>query len=97
MAAAGKTIIFISHKLDEVLAIADRITVLRDGQFVAGDIGLDQHLFTERPVVGEEFGGRAVRARSCGRVDPDRGVRDGRRRVGGDLILGEQLALRRLA
>ena len=30
--ADGKSIIFISHKLDEVLAIADRITVLRRGR-----------------------------------------------------------------
>jgi simple sugar transport system ATP-binding protein len=30
----GKSIIFITHKLKEVLAIADRITVLRDGRVV---------------------------------------------------------------
>jgi general nucleoside transport system ATP-binding protein len=30
----GKTIVFITHKLDEVLAIADRITVLRRGEVV---------------------------------------------------------------
>ncbi|MCB0172147.1 MAG: ABC transporter ATP-binding protein [Anaerolineae bacterium] len=32
MTATGHTIIFISHKLDEVVAIADRVTVLRRGR-----------------------------------------------------------------
>ena len=34
MAAAGNALIFISHKLHEVLAISDRVTVLRDGRVV---------------------------------------------------------------
>jgi simple sugar transport system ATP-binding protein len=34
LVASGKTIIFISHKLDEVLEISDYVTVLRDGSVV---------------------------------------------------------------
>lgn len=35
MADEGRTIIFITHKLDEVMAISDRVTVLRRGRVVA--------------------------------------------------------------
>ncbi|MEM7348925.1 MAG: ABC transporter ATP-binding protein, partial [Chloroflexota bacterium] len=35
MASEGKAIIFISHKLDEVMSFADRVTVLRGGKNVA--------------------------------------------------------------
>jgi len=38
MVAEGKSIVFISHKLGEVLQIADRITVLRKGQVTAAGL-----------------------------------------------------------
>jgi simple sugar transport system ATP-binding protein len=38
MAAQGKSVIFISHKLQEVMAIADRVTVLRRGRATASGI-----------------------------------------------------------
>lgn len=35
IAESGIAIIFITHRLDEVMAIADSVTILRDGEFVA--------------------------------------------------------------
>lgn len=37
----GKSILFISHKLNEVTAVADRLTVLRKGQVTAEGIGVE--------------------------------------------------------
>jgi ABC-type sugar transport system ATPase subunit len=37
LAAKGTGIVYISHKLDEIFAVTDRVTVLRDGRHVATD------------------------------------------------------------
>jgi ABC-type sugar transport system ATPase subunit len=53
---AGVAVIYISHRLDEVFEIADRVTVLRDGHEVLtrdiGDITKDQLV---KAMVGEEL------------------------------------------
>ncbi|KJZ30020.1 ribonucleotide-diphosphate reductase subunit alpha, partial [Paracoccus sp. S4493] len=44
--AAGVAIVFISHHLDEIFEICDRITVLRDGEYVGStdvaDVTIDR-------------------------------------------------------
>jgi ABC-type uncharacterized transport system ATPase subunit len=52
----GKTIVFISHKLDEVLEIADRITVLRRGRVV----GQTRPADTTKAELAEMMVGRPV-------------------------------------
>ncbi|MDP9067575.1 MAG: ABC transporter ATP-binding protein [Actinomycetota bacterium] len=54
--ADGKSIIFISHKLDEVLEIADRITVLRRGRVV----GETSPASTSKEKLAEMMVGRPV-------------------------------------
>lgn len=55
MADEGKSIIFISHKLDEVMAFSDRVTVLRDGKNVATvDIGDTSKADLARLMVGRD-------------------------------------------
>lgn len=39
MAADGHALIFISHKLGEIFALTDRVSVLRDGRMVGTEIG----------------------------------------------------------
>lgn len=56
MANEGKSIVFISHKLDEVMAYCDRVTVLRDGKNVA-TLNIAE---TDKAKLAKEMVGREV-------------------------------------
>jgi simple sugar transport system ATP-binding protein len=56
MAAEGKAIIFITHKLDEVMRFADRVTVLRGGRVTAThDTASTTKLALAREMVGRDL------------------------------------------
>jgi simple sugar transport system ATP-binding protein len=57
MVAEGKSVIFISHKLQEVMEIADRITVLRKGRVTAAGLPVNQ---TSRQELARQMVGREV-------------------------------------
>lgn len=56
LAAEGKSIIFITHKLNEIKAVADRCTVLRRGKMV----GVVQVADTDKETLSEMMVGRKV-------------------------------------
>ncbi|MEA2443851.1 MAG: ral nucleoside transport system ATP-binding protein [Thermoleophilales bacterium] len=68
--ASGRSVLFISHKLDEVMAVADRITVLRGGRVVARlEASETDKIDLSRHMVGEEIRlERRERAPSVGEV-----------------------------
>jgi len=67
--AAGKGIIYISHRLEELWEITDRITVLRDGQYIATS---DTDKITRREVVTMMVNRVITEDRKLeSRVDPD--------------------------
>ncbi|HET7087622.1 MAG TPA: ABC transporter ATP-binding protein [Anaerolineae bacterium] len=54
----GLSVVFISHKLDEVFAVSDRVTVLRDGRVVGETLTHDAgHASLARLMVGREMAG----------------------------------------
>jgi simple sugar transport system ATP-binding protein len=55
-AEAGKSVVFVTHKLEELLSIADRCTVLRDGEVVGRveDVGQTDARALARMMVGRD-------------------------------------------
>jgi general nucleoside transport system ATP-binding protein len=88
MRAQGKTIVIITHKLDEVLAISDNVTVMRDGK-VVGNVKTPETNAAElaRMMVGREVLLRVEKpdAKPAGAVVDVRGLsivgRDGTKRL----------------
>ena len=95
LAGSGLGILFITHRLDEVLAVADEITVLRDGEVV----GRPDPRRTTLPAIAELMVGRpaaivrhpARRERPAG--PPRLEVRDLEVEMPGERIAGVSLAL----
>ncbi|HLZ26664.1 MAG TPA: ABC transporter ATP-binding protein [Chloroflexota bacterium] len=67
VAAEGRTVVLISHKLEEIRSVADRVTVLRGGAVVAGGLAsgalstrdLARMMVGEDLVTSQASGGRA--------------------------------------
>ena len=91
MREQGKTVVIITHKLSEVLAISDEVTVMRDGRVVGRRarpsetnaaelarlmVGRDVLLRVEKPAAKPGATG-AERARSLGRRSRRHGALDG--------------------
>jgi general nucleoside transport system ATP-binding protein len=92
----GKTIIFIAHSLEEVLAVADRITVLRDGKVIGTVVAADTteeevaEMMVGRPVLLERVHGQTPSG------GPELEVEDLRVLVGArEQLAGAKLTVRR--
>ena len=79
-AAKGQSILYVSHRLDEVLAVADRITVLRDGRVVASTPAAELgYAELASLIAGRELaalGAKAPGAAPAGAAEPVLMVRD---------------------
>jgi ribose transport system ATP-binding protein len=64
-AASGLSIVFVSHRLDEVLDVADRVTALRDGKRIA-TVNRDR---LDHDSLVELIVGKSLRAQSSGARD----------------------------
>src|SRR5947209_2755253 len=72
---AGVTVLYISHRLAEVQAVADRVTVLRDGKN-AGELSREQisHAAIVRLMVGRDLKQFYARRHNAARPSTNRGL-----------------------
>jgi ABC-type uncharacterized transport system ATPase subunit len=72
IAAEGRTVIFISHKLEEIRSVADRVTVLRGGSVVAAglEIGSMSARDLARLMVGDDLPATTSTERHVAGGDP---------------------------
>ena len=97
LAEGGVSVLYVSHKLAEVFAVADRITVLRDGRHILTE---DRSALTEREVISAMVG-RELIYTTCPERHPgevmlevrDLSVKGGPQGVSFELRAGEVLGL----
>lgn len=96
LALQGTSIVIVSHRLDEVLALADRVTILRDGRVTAA--GVPTHGMSEtalsREILGRQLVGfsRAERSLDASAKKPlDAGNAVKLRAVSGPVLRGIDL------
>ncbi|MEQ5796623.1 sugar ABC transporter ATP-binding protein [Paracoccus sp. NFXS7] len=68
LAAQGKSIIYVSHKMNEVFQVCDRATILRDGRFI-DTVDLSQ--ITEDQVIAKMVGRDILNARHVSHARPE--------------------------
>jgi ribose transport system ATP-binding protein len=85
VADQGGSVLFVSHRLDEVLGLADRVTVLRDGQVVAA--GVSRAELTEQELIRLMLGRElATPASRRGRERPSGEIAAQARDLSGSLL-----------
>ncbi len=82
IARRGSAVIFVSHRLDEIMEIADRVSVLRDGHLVQTVATAET---SARQLVAAMLG------RELGTLYPVRGTARGRRVLGAEFLSGRMV------
>ncbi len=82
LAASGAIVIFISHRINEILNVCDRVVVLRDGRVVLDEPrGRLDHDKVVRSMLGSQFSAYAARVAGSAAGDPATSKSDPRLRV----------------